>query len=266
MMNRLRRFERVCLAQSRAMAVGIGAGVAVMTVALGAANLSAQQAYPVWWSPRLGLERLEDLDTHLTKTFWPEGGLKAYETHKADSPFIVVEDCDTLALAIAERRWAGPGVMVQSSWLIECRMLERLRDARPATVSYLRDFVLTDNAVDHLPAMLVSQPSCDAQCRIVAASGLGRTIGQYEANIVFVDAISQESLEIRTYYEWIYIDILARGDFTADGIDDMLVRAKVAGVDSRWGATDLFVLSRDTADGLIRVVDPEAYLCLDYRC
>ena len=44
------------------------------------------------------------------------------------------------------------------------------------------------------------------------------------------------------------------------------LRAKVHAVGTRWSATDLFVLSRDTADGLIRVADPESYLCLDYTC
>lgn len=265
-MDRLRRLGRTCLVQCWAIAALIGTGVVVATVSLGAEDPSTQQPYLVWWSSSFGLERLDDLDAHMARTFWPDGSFKVHESHREDSPVFFITDGDTMATAVANGYWARANVMVQFSWLIECWALERLRDARPAAVSHIRTFVFTDDAVNRLPAMLISQGSCDAQCRIVTASGQGRTIGQHEPDIVFVDAVNQESLQIRTYRDWIYIDILARGDFTADGADDILVRAKVHAVGTRWSATDLFVLSRDTADGLIRVADPESYLCLDYTC
>jgi hypothetical protein len=239
---------------------------AITLVPEAAASDGDSRDYPVWIAPSLGVESVSDVGEHLSGGFWPEGGLKAHESHEESSAYIIVKDCDSLARAIAERRWAGPSVMVQSSWLMHCRALEMIGLAQPATVSNLRTFVFDEYAVDKLPAILLGAPGCDWQCRLLKADEKRIPISGFELDIVFVDVVSETELEIRTEYDEVRIEIVGRGDFNGDGADDVLVTSSVSGVGSRWGSREVFVLTRDTPTGTLQVVDPHKFACADYAC
>jgi hypothetical protein len=52
------------------------------------------------------------------------------------------------------------------------------------------------------------------------------------------------------------LEILAYGDFNEDGSEDMLMR--------RQGARSVYVLTRDTPDGVFYVLNAEEHLCPEY--
>ncbi len=79
--------------------------------------------------------------------------------------------------------------------------------------------------------------------------------------------LSDLKIKARSENGVLWVEIMARADSTGDGLEDLLTRAKVGAVEqSTWGGTWLFLLTRDTPDGVLWVVDADQELCSDYQC
>ena len=253
------------------------AATAALLVLAGASpkTLSADETYPIWWSPSLELDSLDHIDARMTRDLWADlpdhGGLELYPDGNRIREKREARNCTEL-LDLRERGYFAHSTNnISIMWHFDswCRAVAAFQSAKPAVRSFVHDFVLDRASVNYLPAFVVPAYSCHTAClqkeandqrtplawfrnpfEITAADGL---------RLVIEDSISRESIEI-----------VGRADFTHDGLEDLLVVSKSTSLEA-WPVTVLhptrfYVLSRDGAEGVLYVVDTQRHLCPTYEC
>lgn len=233
------------------------------------ARAEGKQSYPIWWSPELELDSLADIEARLDRPFWPEDteGLPLVPPFGDGTDTVSANSCATL-LRLTDVGYAGLGTngIGVVSWLAaRCRTIDMLQRAKPPQRSYLRSFTLDADAVNYLPALVNNSPSCEFICREHAAN---------ERRIPFPRMHEVESIEqhddggITVNQDWweTTLSILARADFTADGLDDLLLMSRTAATEGSMRGANLFLLSRTGPGDVLHVVDAERHLCPQYDC
>ena len=154
--------------------------LALMLLCPSAAFAGEDAPYPIWWSPELGLESLEDIGELLDESFpenrqfdinlnrWErlytvipgtmEEGRPRYEkrTDGREFPAQHIANCRNL-IEWSDRRYeptdfdVGPIFAHYSAY---CYALNALNTAKPARMSYLHDFKFDDEAMDFIPTMI----------------------------------------------------------------------------------------------------------------
>lgn len=247
------------------MALGLGLGPTF-------ASAAETEQYPIWWSPTLELESLDKIDERLDRPFWPhEDGLRIYKEVEGNYwKKVIATDCVELLGLSADGFYALENwdLYLQLFHAARCRAIHLLGAARPVERSYMRDFALTPETVEYLPAMINVAPGCARFCRHVAANANRVPMSQFEkvlgADVVPVDAdlstrdwsyLTRPFLTVWTAGWEINLEIVGRGDFDGDGMDDILVLVNGAAMAGRQVAVNLFVLTREKTDAVLRVVD-----------
>ena len=87
------------------------------------------------------------------------------------------------------------------------------------------------------------------------------TDADLKENVFRFDVRSDQQMDVETIAAWMRIHILARADFTGDGVEDLLVLVDHELKLARRSGSALHVLTRDVAGDVLRVIDPEGYLC-----
>ncbi|MEE8536161.1 MAG: hypothetical protein V3S45_08930, partial [Kiloniellales bacterium] len=216
-----------------------GAGAAFLTLA-GAGSASPDEPpYPVWWSPVLELESLDAIDARLERLIWPdyEEGLLFYSGSGANLVEAWANSCASLKKLTEAGYFGGgsPGIWLQHYQLSLCEAIEALESAAPANVSFLRDFTFDVESVNHLPAMVNLSPSCDFICREMVANDKGIPLSRFD-DVLLRQVISDTEIDIWTAAWQVRLTILARGDFNADGVDDMLVLSSGGATEGTYAA------------------------------
>ena len=80
-------------------------------------------------------------------------------------------------------------------------------------------------------------------------------------NVFRFDVQGDHQLSVETIAAWMQIHILARADFTGDGVEDLMVLVDHELKRARRSGSALHVLTRDSAREVLRVIEPESYLC-----
>ncbi len=245
----------------------IAVAVALSPLA-GMSLASDEELYPIWWSPSLELESLDQIDKRLEKPFWPDSdGFDMFRREGIRVFSDLAPNCATL-INLVEQEYHAKGShnrRLQSFLLAECEALQSLKDALPAKRSYLRGFILNREAFQFLPHMVDFGISCSSICWQYYANEEHIPMGEPEPLIEF-DIVSDHEIAFKTDLDGGRMEILARADFNRDGFDDILLRSKAYVFDGTWGATDLFLLTRDAPESVLRVVNPDRYLCTRYQC
>jgi hypothetical protein len=259
---------------------------------IGAVSAAEVGPYPIWWSDKLRLESLEQIEARLEAPFWDNGGYSVYKGPADVRTETTVDTCNMRRRLFEEGYYAGASQRYFAVYLwAMCDALEKLATAKPADRSFVRDFVFDRNALDLLPAMVGGAESCGFLCRLKWANERGDTWTQLEDGLFKRHAREDISMSISgqtrsitveddktatilfEYVEeipfeetkttiWSYsvdrnpLEILAYGDFNEDGLEDMLMR--------RQGARSVYVLTRDTPDGVFYVLNAGEHLCPDY--
>ena len=248
---------------------------------------------PIWWSPKLGLESLERVEARLEGPFWGTG--ESYTVYKGvgdGRSETTVDTCNMRRRLFEEGYYAqAPQRYFEVYLWAMCDALEKLGTAQPAQRSFVRNFVFDRNAMNVLPAIVGGYESCSFLCRLKRANERGDTWTQLEDSLFKRHARESTSIavsgQVRSiqvkddktatilfeYIEeipfeeekttiWSYsvdrnpLEILAYADFNEDGVEDMMMR--------RQGARNVYVLTRDTPDGVFFVLNAEEHLCPDY--
>jgi hypothetical protein len=239
-------------------------------LALGLSATAAEDGpYPVWWSPALELECLDAIDARLERALW---------THESDGmPLIKSEgdtrievwanSCNDLERLIEEGHSAAGShdYWVQQYQLAVCRAIEMMRRAKPAKRSFLRDFVLNEDSIDYLPAMVDISPSCDMLCRQRVANERRIPLSAFEP-VFRVTVTSDEEIEIRTIGFETDLTILARADFNHDGLEDMLALSSGGSISGRGAWADVFLLTREKPGAVLYDLNADKGYCPDYQC
>ncbi len=249
--------------QSRYMIAGV---VTVMLLMFSGGALPAEdETYPIWWSPSLGLESLDQIDERLEQKLWPDDdGFRLFVGIGKNRKTVIAHSCADIRMSEKEGSGAidSPDIYLWPTIYRECIPIERVRDAKPARKSYVRDFVLDAHALDHLPAILSLAPSCDWLCRLYAANERRIPWRKFETKgFLNIDVISEYEIKVETEIDLIHIEILARADFNLDGLEDLFVKSTAKAKEGRWGDDALFTLSREEPDGVLWVLNAERYIC-----
>ena len=283
--------------QRNIVRVAACAAVAAMLIWIGAA-VAVEGSYPVKLNPRLGLASVDDaaievrLDQPIpaSEAMLPPAEYVKFRddwrTIKGPYDELVVDrvkptSCTQL-IALVD---AGYVPWNEPVYLDDCTALRLLRRARPARESYVRDFVMSAEAVDFLPAMLDTSDLADRRCQAYIANRRGVPWSVFD-KIVKVHVIHDSALTVWTEYRdgrfenddgsyiiaggWTHVDIMAWGDLNGDGVENLLIVASsnpvtwrpTLGNYSIHGATygKVFVLTRDAPGAVLRVIDAERYL------
>jgi len=258
--------------------VAPGAAAAALVLAFAGAGVAAENGpYPIWWSPSLQLDSLDDIEAELDAPF-PSGGEvvvtnlniepESYFDEARGEFWLTNQEtadtCRSLIKLTAEGYDSGE-YNLRTALGPRCYALEALRRARPARISYLRDFVFDESAIRYLPAMLGPLGNCGYLRDMLEANRLGRPwapfpdndpsygVGQMEAQDR--DTLIVKGKQIDGESRWVStIEIQGRGDFNGDGLDDLLVRTEVDDLMIySWGSR-LFLLTRTGPLQTLRVV------------
>jgi len=265
--------------QAQAMAPRTGrlaaAAAAASVLALAVAVLAdAQGGYPIWWSPQLDLEALEHIEAELKIPF--PGWTEIIVTNPSIRPILKLDErrgywltnqamartCRAL-IDLTEQGYIRGDYDLLTGLGPRCYALEALRTARPARVSYLRDFVFDEGAIRFLPAMLGPRGDCEYLMVILEANRQG---GRWESlpnhdpsyRVGRVEVRDRDTLIVRGRHvdgesRWVStIEIYGRGDFNGDGLDDLLVKTDVDEGFASWGPR-LFLMIRTGPKETVRV-------------
>ncbi len=228
---------------------------------LGLCPLSAAEEpdkYPIWWSPSLELESLDKIDERLGKEF-PRSQWRVFSTGAAVNPGkTIVDNCNTL-LAAREGSYHGHfhdqrDYTSHQHLNVACRTLGRLPWVNAAEESHLRDFVFTVAALDYLPADL--RP--EGRCAGVAPADQAIPWRQCDG-FPLVDVIDEHKMIVWSQGRGVRLEILARGDFNWDDLDDLVIKTTKL-PPKEWDGSiqdsvDVFVLMRAAPDRILRILE-----------
>ncbi len=215
------------------------AGLTVLWLGVfGPATATEDGPFPVWWSSVLELESLDQIDARLAREMWPQrpGGLPLYkyegDSYDIDSRTEAWADSCNVLMTLTAEGYEGLGTNGFALQLYNqalCRSIGMMRRAEPAERSFLRDFVLTEDSIHDLPALVNILPSCDFHCRQGLANERRVPLSRFEP-VIRIRVVSDEKIEVWTI-EWkMILTFLARGDFNGDGLDDLLVLVRGGGI------------------------------------
>ena len=223
--------------------------------------------YPIWWSAELELDNLDHVEVRMRRDLWldfPEG-LKLYKAQGADHVTAQARNCISLKKLSEDGYYGGNSsdIGVQHYHRSVCRAIALLGQAKPARTSHLRGFVLNAEAVHYLPALVNLQPSCHSICQAYYKNKRGVPLTEFE-DIERVEVTNEIELVVWTAIWRTTMMLVARGDFTADGLDDILLVSHGGATGGTYAAANLYVLTRDKPGAVLRVIDAKRYLCPRY--
>jgi hypothetical protein len=255
------------------------APIAALLLLLVAAALpgdgAAAEPYPIWWSPKLELDSLDAIDARLARPFWDPSkdptGLPLYPEGYRQEDRQEARNCVEL-LALRERGYFAASTNdINLMWHFDvwCRAVAALKNAEPATQSYLHDFTLDRNSVNYLPAMVIPRPSCDWLCRQQEANVRRIPLAKFDTEFEITTADGLRIVMGSSFYRD-SVEIVGRADFTQDGLEDLMVIGEAINVEpaptTLLDSTGLYILTRGEAGQVLTVLNSHQHLCPDYEC
>lgn len=286
------------------------AALFTLVLLCGPAALAGEDAhYPVWWSPELGLESLDLIDYELADEF-PRGEqfhLVTYGLKRVYTDALIDEahpeqgyNWNVERINVKEQwidncaslfEWTGKGFRFDHDspyWVHafnmyalhsgECYALQALKQAKPATTSYVRNFAFDENAIDYIPAMIGMGWDCMGLNEFLQANRDGVTwreiipqsFNGHELPVYVISVIDQKTIVVDRITEasdWapeiidssVRITIYGRGDFDGDDLDDLLIRREfsiivdIGKLYTRFST--VYVVTRREPNDALRVVD-----------
>ncbi len=241
--------------------------ICILVLGLGGraeAQAHPTEAYPIWWSPSLGIEGLDDVEKRLEDPAWFGGGIPIYKGEGVKRNEAIADSCESLNRLLREGYYAR---ITHSSRVVryhsaKCRAMRMLLDAKPAKTSFVRNFTLDAHSLSHLPAMVYPTSGCDFLCRQFVANERRISWNRFAVSkTISTESVSEHELKVLTETKSLTLKLMARADFTGDGLEDLLLWVNVGATEGTWGTTRNYLLTRDTPNGVLWVLDADKYLC-----
>jgi hypothetical protein len=204
--------------------------------------------FEVWWASELRLVRPSKAMERLREPFdsplpFKNGGQSLEARNCIDllryrgSGFAPVSD-----------REAG----ITQSLVVDCLAVKALYHARAPRVSFLRTFRLDAQALGILPPDLAPIISDEDRQKVHKAASKGMSWKQFDPSATA--SVQGESFAVLSEDTRTTVKIYGRGDFNADGIDDLLVRVDTAAVHGTYRTSRLLLLTRTRNDGVLQLI------------
>lgn len=219
----------------------------------------AAGSIPVWWSSDLQLASLTAIDRKLDQRVEPftpadgEGVTLIKETGgqtETKKAFTCRE-----FLALYDARFS-PADNYQNSreggFKARCIPLRVLQKAQPSRDSYVRNFHWTDGALAELPVLFLP---VEAETAAEAAARASKTWKENEPTAKVTKA-DGNTLQVDVPDIWeCSLDVVARGDFNGDGVEDLLVQGYRQAVGGTYKEFPLFILTRGKGETRLRLLE-----------
>ena len=196
--------------------------------------------------------------------FWPEqeGGITVYKGEWPGVGDAFVDSCDSFNKLNSEGYYVRYESKIFFLHVTTCFIFEELRQAKPSQTSYVEDIKLNPELLSYLPAMVNPAASCDFLCRQHVANERRIPWRKFEvARFLDVKVDHEHRMDVLTDTEHLTLEIMARGDFNDDGVQDLLLWVHASATGGTWGTTTFFKLSRETPDDVLHVINADDYLC-----
>ena len=245
------------------MAMRTAALAAMALAMLWLAAPAVAEEIPVWWSPALEIESLDDIDAMLDAPFSREQVSNVRRNTIADDKVIHDEDyavdCRSHVLLVRTRFIPYRPLSEFDHIGLPCFVLDALSRAQPASVSYVEDFELAPAALDILPPLIRPLGVCGYRDHALIANRDG--IGWTEFNQTNADPYYRVSSAVRAGSALVVgaegwtarIDLLARADLNGDGTQDLLLRADERNTRRTTVFPRLFLIVRDGSEAPSRI-------------
>ncbi len=208
---------------------------------------STRETYQVQWVPMWAEEKkmiiFDETEEHGGKAL-KEGYdeplllVKGYEETREE---IEVRDCKEYFSAI--EKGFGPSTTYAKSYLgyfeQHCLVPKWLTIATGSNVSYLDNFVLTEDSFKKLPASV--EPVCGMDYSLLKK---GLTWGEYNEEIKFIEKKDDFTLSLEDDTTWYSISIIGRGDFNQDEIEDLLMKTYCRAKGGSLSEVDYLIMTR----------------------
>jgi hypothetical protein len=217
----------------------------ILSVNLLLLGCQATPAIDIWWSPKLGLNALSEIDSALTKA-WENpvtvqnGAQKATVTNCATS-------LDLLAKGYqppSDRNYQALRMMS-----MPCLALRSLKTAKAARQSTLSRFNLDEKVVEILPPSLGVVVSKDDERRVKAAEDKGQSWKAFEPGMK-AQMSNPGVLRVEGDGWGTTLEIYARADFDSDGFEDVLVNVNAWLTGGSYSSSKMVVLTRLSGERL----------------
>jgi hypothetical protein len=224
-----------------------------------AEQTAAPEAYPVWWDPDLGLDKIEDADALLSKPFdendiehlRENAGSISSGQHQPDvhncKELLAVIDPDDYRSLNRVNEWGLIGV--------RCAEIKALSHVIPARHSAVRNDKWTNELFSQLPAAIAFADGEKSHWEAIQAEKKGLSLSQYwrgKGRHGF--QIDEQVLLLGTNGQCDdSYHIVARGDFTGDGWEDLLIEGGGSSTPHR-DYYSAYLLTRKSANERFKIV------------
>ncbi len=220
--------------------------------------------YPVWWAPSFELDDLKKVDARLRRKFWPGAdlGIRLYKGQLNELDTAQATSCVSLEALTRAGYGLDLGLLHHSQLvhLLRCRAIALLKAANPARRSFLREFVFSETnvrtALAAFELLTASESERADELRLqqpVLTSGLGRLLA--------IDTPYSGQADVWTEGGRVLLSVVARGDWTGDGTEDLLLMAGASLSRYRPDLTDLCVITRESPGSALSLVQVAPYSC-----
>jgi hypothetical protein len=221
--------------------------LAVVLLPLPGRNLAyaASDGIPVQYNPRLNAISGADLDRRLRAPF-AEG---------VAHPKSILNCAQWLASRNRATRSLESESGARRSALADCVMLQELHKAVPAHSSYLHDLAWDERVLPLLPPQLAIAISAESKSAAETAASQGHTWRDFDPTATASPGSKgPEEIVVSGNGFSERLVLWGRGDFTGDGLEDLLVQSFDTLTEGSYRNTRLFVLTRRSANGPLTLI------------
>lgn len=180
------------------------------------------QVHQVQWNPKLNLDSLASLNKRLAQPWaFPLKVSRSTGPDWKKKEFALMQNCVSYFELTSQGFQASP-IRDQQMEGATCHALKALQEAAQPNRSFLSDFKFDDHSVGRLPPNVGLIISKEDVRRIQQANEAGLSWAQAET-LTNVKVIKGQKLVVEGEGWGVRLEIYAKGDFTNDGIEDLLI-------------------------------------------
>lgn len=200
----------------------------------------------VWWSPQLSLPSLQAIPEALGAPFATPIDV-TLQSPAGEVRQAVMTNCETL-LALRSKGYEAISendLAAMKTEATRCQTLQLLRTTPVVSRPSGARFSLDQNILSTLPPALGPGPSPGQRARREDATRRGIPWGTLDSEATTATT-GRESATVKGGDWTTRLEVMARGDFTGDGVADVLLRTVSYGTEGSWREVRLRVLFQDS--------------------
>jgi len=223
-------------------------GIFVMFFCGNYSHASGQQDGRVAWSPELHLSAISDIPNQLRQPVLPDSDLLTLAKGEQSRS---IQTCNDYMAAVQAGFYPNTNYAAKRSaeFVSRCFVLRDLQHARPATSGSPNHW--SNQSLKELPPLMVVG-SREVTNRAEAAGRSGKSWQEFNPALKITEL--KDDLLIAEDSDYAYsMEIMARGDFNGDGVEDIAVYGTATGKHSSWAHAEYFIFSQTPAGRLVRL-------------